>query len=102
MRVSKVKELLAGVREHLWENSLTRRQASRAIQSEKRSAITSGDQDLAKECWCLETALYLQDEFIEAFRELKRGTFYDAWCALEKVEIAACSLSEHCFDGDDP
>lgn len=60
-----------------------------------------GNQALAKETWCLKTALEMQQKFVAAFLDMQAGRFYDAWCTLERIEIAALSLGRHMpFDGE--
>jgi hypothetical protein len=42
----------------------------------------------------------VQRFFIEAFRRLKRGEFYDGWCALERAEIELSFLLPHMSEGN--
>lgn len=58
-------------------------------------AVAAGDQALAKQTWCFKTALEMQQKFVAAFLDMQAGRFYDAWCTLERVEIAALSLVRH-------
>jgi hypothetical protein len=61
----------------------------------KESFVTLNDQRAAKEVWCLEKTLDVQENYLEAFGLLKKGKYYDAWCLLEKCEIDLESLSLH-------
>ncbi len=44
----------------------------------KAEAVAASKQDVAKEVWCLETVLKIQDGYIEAFRLMKAQDFYKA------------------------
>ena len=59
------------------------------------AAVAAADQELAKKTWCLKTALKMHQKFVAAFLDMKASKFYDAWCALERVEIHALSLAQH-------
>ena len=61
----------------------------------KKQALKNGNEDIAKEIWCLETASKVHGAFIKLFKEMKRKAFYDAWCILERVEIELNSLLRH-------
>jgi hypothetical protein len=61
----------------------------------KAEAVKRGDQDGAKAIWCLETALRVQNLYLQAFSEIKGHKFYEAWCELERAEIALGSLQRH-------
>lgn len=65
------------------------------LEAVRVETVAAGDQALAKETWCLKTALEMQQKFVAAFIDMKAGRFYDAWCTLERVEIAALNLSRH-------
>src|ERR1700753_634310 len=65
------------------------------------AAVAAGDQTLAKQTWCLKTALEMQQQFVAAFRSMQAGEFYDAWCVLERVEIKALNLERHRALNDD-
>lgn len=63
----------------------------------KVEAVGKGDQEFAKDLWCCETVLKVQNEYLKAFGQMKNGTYYEGWCTLERVEIALNSLKRH-FD----
>ncbi|HEV7764120.1 MAG TPA: SEC-C metal-binding domain-containing protein [Thermoanaerobaculia bacterium] len=65
------------------------------LEQVRLDAVAAGDQALAKETWCLKTALEMQQKFVAAFLDMKAGRFYDAWCTLERIEIAALGLARH-------
>ena len=58
-------------------------------------AVSAGDQAGAKSIWCLEQALAVQEHYLRAFRYLKDGEFYKAWCDLERTELALSALERH-------
>jgi hypothetical protein len=65
------------------------------LSTAKAEAVGLGDQDGAKAIWCLETALRIQNLYLQAFSELRGHKFYEAWCDLERAEIALDSLQRH-------
>jgi hypothetical protein len=66
-----------------------------AIEQTRVAAVAAGDQPAAKHAWCLATTLGVQQQYVSAFRELKHGAFYEAWCTFERVEIALTGLERH-------
>ncbi len=64
----------------------------------KEASVLADDQSTAKRIWCLESAFFIQDGFISAFRSLKSHDYYDAWCTLERIEIRAGFLHPHLPD----
>jgi len=66
-----------------------------ALAQQKRGAVAAGDQALAKSIWCVEQALTIQQHYLEVFRLLQARAFYQAWCELERVEIALAALERH-------
>lgn len=67
----------------------------KALMAAKRRAVSEGRQARAKELWCLETVLFAQTCYADAFRQMKSGSYYEAWCALEQVEVALRALARH-------
>lgn len=63
----------------------------------KANAINTGNQELAKEIWCYEEILNIQNNYLQAFEQIKDGDYYAGWCTLERVEISVNSLERH-FD----
>ena len=61
----------------------------------KAESVGCGDQNRAKAIWCLETAVRIQDLYLQAFSEMKDQRFYEAWCDLERAEIALGFLERH-------
>jgi hypothetical protein len=66
-----------------------------ALATLKRDAVGSGDQVLAKFLWCYEQSLDAQEHYLCAFRHLKAGEYYAAWCELEQTEVALRALERH-------
>jgi hypothetical protein len=61
----------------------------------KSAAVSRGDQAEAKTVWCLEQALQAQNLYLQAFAEMKKEHFYEAWCMLEQAELALLFLERH-------
>jgi hypothetical protein len=61
----------------------------------KRGAVAAGDQARAKGIWCLEETLAIQEHYLLAFRLLRAGEFYQAWCEPERTELALADLERH-------
>jgi hypothetical protein len=70
------------------------------LSAAKTRAVRSNNQELAKQLWCYEQALSVQDQYITSFFMIKNHEFYKAWCGLEQVEIGAQSLKRHYSDKD--
>lgn len=66
-----------------------------ALQSLKAAAVNRGEEQEAKRLWCLEETLRVQDHYLDAFQELKRKQFYDAWCSLERAEVLLGFVGRH-------
>ena len=65
------------------------------MEQHKSELIRRNDQSGAKELWCLEQTLEIQERYLTAFQGLKQGDFYEAWCDLERVEIGLFFLKRH-------
>lgn len=65
------------------------------LQAEKKIAVESNDQTMAKEAWCLQQVCKAHILFRRAFAQMKNGQYYDAWCALEQVELKLGFLAPH-------
>jgi len=52
----------------------------------KEQAVVRNDQAEAKTVWVYETIIEIQSNYLLAFRQMKNGSYYDAWCSLERVE----------------
>ncbi|MBU2540924.1 MAG: SEC-C domain-containing protein [Candidatus Omnitrophica bacterium] len=67
------------------------------LQELKRGFVATNKQDEAKEVWCYEQTINAQKNFMEAYKALKQEKFYEAWCILEKCEIALLYLKPHFY-----
>lgn len=65
------------------------------IDALRSAAVASGNQVEATDCWKAETIASIQRTFCQAFKMLRTGAFYDAWCQLERCEIALLGLQRH-------
>ena len=92
MRLSEIKQYLRNAPVNF--NSRDSSIAS-ALASLKQYAITQSDQALAKELWCFERILAIQDNYTSAFDHLKSKDHYDVWCEFERTEIELHFLSKH-------
>ena len=61
----------------------------------KDISVLNADQDAAKLVWCYEQILKIQQNYLQAFDDLKSGKFYGAWCLFERVEIELHHLERH-------
>lgn len=61
----------------------------------KKKYVESGDQLKAKDIWCYEEILQIQIYYLNAFFQMKRHEFYEAWCSLEKCEKHLEFLENH-------
>lgn len=61
----------------------------------KRAHVANNNERAAKELWCLEQALSLQEAYLDAFAKMRRHEFYDGWRALEQVENQLSHLVPH-------
>jgi SEC-C motif len=93
MIIEDVRKYLASVRERPTEPAPQNVQEFLVIA--KAEAVRRGDQEAAKVIWCLETALRIQNLYLQAFSEMKGQKFYKAWCDMERAEIALGSLQRH-------
>jgi hypothetical protein len=74
-------------------------QVKSTLKKIKDLAVAQGNQECAKKVWCYEQILLIQTTYVSAFRTMKNGSYYEAWCLLERVEIALNSLLRH-FSGN--
>lgn len=101
MNTDRAEQLLGSVSEHLWADASDLAEAKQAIAQAKTAAVAAGDQARSKLCWCWETVVRIQEKYLEAFSQMKESEFYQAWCALERTEIASGALSKHYYDAGD-
>lgn len=66
-----------------------------SISDLKAAAVRLMDETLANRLWCLQHALSIQNTYIDAFLQLKKGEYYRGWCLLEQVEIGLRHLRPH-------
>jgi hypothetical protein len=66
-----------------------------SVAEAKARAVALNDESEAFQIWCAQTIASIQLGFISAFRNLKAGKFYDAWCQLERCEVDILSLNRH-------
>jgi hypothetical protein len=66
-----------------------------SLAEHKQASLAVCNQRYAKFLWCWEQALRVQEHYLLAFRHLKTGDYYDAWCALERTELGLASLERH-------
>lgn len=66
-----------------------------ALEAAKSTAVSSGDEVVAKALWCLGCVGRAQDLFVEAMGLLDQDQFYEAWCTLEQCELRLRSLRRH-------
>ena len=66
----------------------------------KAGAVSNNDEEAAKNVWCLEQLLDIQNRYLEAYGLLKNAEHYKAWCKLEECEIKIEFLKPY-FSVDD-
>lgn len=76
-------------------NEPTQGAVREALAQFKRTAIAAGSQEEAKRLWCMEQSLAVQEHYLQAFRHLHAGEFYEAWCEFERTEIEVAALERH-------
>ena len=72
--------------------------AAKALSALKTAAVDAGNEARAKELWCLEETLDAQQTYIQAFKSIREGSYYEGWCALERAEITLHYLRRHFLD----
>lgn len=65
------------------------------VASSKAAAVLSGDQEVAKLFWQVQSIARVQLSFENSFALMKEYKFYEAWCELERCELDAASLKRH-------
>ena len=68
---------------------------ARTLAESKAKAVAERDEQESKRLWCLQETLRAQNLYLQAFKRLKDGEFYLAWCDFEQIEIALASLERH-------
>jgi len=86
---------LLDVRQRASMDDLLSERACALLRDIKADAVASDDQRQAKLCWCYETILHIQDTYLSAFKLMREASYFQAWCALERVEIGLEGLAKH-------
>jgi hypothetical protein len=63
----------------------------------KITAVKQGDQQEAKNIWCLEQIYKVKKNFLTIYKLLVNKEFYHAWCELDRADIELYFLRKH-FD----
>ena len=61
----------------------------------KQEAVGRKDESAAKELWCLQQALSIQETYLAAYAKLRDHEFYEGWRTLEQVENQLSHLVQH-------
>lgn len=96
---NKIREYLANVRNRNnsknFQNSILKK-----INDEKKIYLNQDNQNGAKLFWCYEQIIKTQFKYLEAFNELVKKQYYNAWVIFEQIELKLKFLSPH-FDIND-
>jgi hypothetical protein len=65
------------------------------LKEAKNLALSEADYENTKLIWSYEQILNIQQNYLQAFMELKSGRFYEAWCLFERVEVELHHLERH-------
>lgn len=71
------------------------RDAKTAASKLKANALRAGDEPAANSLWIREQAIEAQYLYLQAFAELHDHKYYEAWCTLERTEVALHFLRPH-------
>ena len=77
------------------DDDAARDRIKRILRDIKAHAVANDDQESAKLTWCYEQILDIQENYLSAYREMKAGSYDEAWCTLERVEIGLHFLERH-------
>jgi len=67
----------------------------KALAGLKRAERDRHNESGAKRMWCFERVHAAQTHYLRAFARMKNAQFYDAWCDLERAELALQNLEPH-------
>lgn len=70
-----------------------------AIQAEKKTAQSVGDEIFANQLWATESIIQIHQKFVKTFELLRARQYYEAWCEAEQVELTILFLSRNSPDG---
>ncbi|MBW3127198.1 hypothetical protein [Hymenobacter profundi] len=93
--LARPRSLLADYKRTTPQHATLLRELAPCLASIKRTAVTDGDQHLAKAVWCLETVAAIQRGYLRVFTLLKKSRFYAAWRELEIIELTLRALAQH-------
>ena len=66
-----------------------------------KDARVDGSDDEANRAWYLKAVAETRSTYLFSFQLMQSGKFYEAWCKLERVEIALSSLRRNQFYSSD-
>lgn len=67
----------------------------------KQIAVNQGNQEEAKNIWCLEQVYKVKNHYLNAYKQLVDKEYYKAWCVLERADIELHFLRKHLdYSGD--
>jgi len=98
MKLKEIKNQLMEV--HLNYSSRNSKLILEVLGQLKQRAVEQKDQDSAKEIWCLEQILEVQDTYLDAYKALKSGEYYNGWRSLERTDIEYTFLFRHFKEHD--
>lgn len=61
----------------------------------KKEAVSSGNEELANNCWRESESIKVNIKYIEAFEKIKSKKYRDAWIDLERCEISVDSIKRN-------
>lgn len=65
------------------------------IQDLKLDFVKNGNQEQAKLLWIYQTIIKIHNQYVTSFNLLKRKSYFEAWCELERIEKMFSSLKKH-------
>jgi SEC-C motif len=74
---------------------------AKGLKTIKDVAVSKDDQATAKLVWRYEQILQIQQNYLQAFSDIRAGKYYVAWCLFERVEIELHRLERHFPTSDD-
>ncbi len=63
-------------------------EVNESLKKVKDRFVKENNQREAKEMWCYEQTLKIQDTYLKAYQQMKQEDFYKAWCSFEQCELA--------------
>ncbi|ABK61776.1 YecA family protein [Clostridium novyi] len=65
------------------------------LQELKQIYVRQNDQNKAKEIWCIQQVIKIKNHYINAFNNLKKKKYFEAWKDYERVEVEFTFLRRH-------